>query len=85
VLTAVIESLHHLLDGEHERDARRERPAHLERIMSPRDLGQQLNRNHRENDAGCEVLDAASNDAAGRAQGCRRRAKECGADGDCGY
>ena len=63
----MVESLHHLVDDEHEHDACRKRPANLEWIMSPSHLGQQFHRYHREDDAGCEVLDAASNDATRRA------------------
>jgi len=79
----VIESLHHLIDREHECDARRERPPDLERIVSAPDFGQ-LDRDHRECDAGSEVLDAASDEAARRTHGCRGCAEKRGADRDCG-
>ena len=77
------EALYHHVDDEHQRDTCRKGPAHLKRVVSPSHLGKQFHHNDREDDASCEVLDAASNDAAGRAQGGNRRAKERGDDGNC--
>jgi len=78
----MVESLHRRVDDEHERDACRKRPADLEWIMSPSHLGQQFHRYHREDDAGGEMLDAASDNATRRVYSGDRRAKECGDNGN---